>query len=605
MRTLLLTVLCMGAIPTVARADDPPTVNVIVDAPLLSGAHATVLDRELPSGVAFKLHVAVPGTDPVVGSVLVWPDVKSNCAVKPDLGAKQRHEIGLTSTGTGDSRTLEAQIPPLQLGTHYCIQVTYDRRLTAEVLAAVTDAVANAPIDWKATCTLPDPATDVETRLATAITQTAAAFNLLLDSGRTRAAAQTITQIFNVESHCKKVVGAIQDVTDRAHKQQLAANALTQVVENQLCVPATGPCSHPSKVSAWPAAVVKNGTDYRVFQLKDASASDLSSIQSSLAGAPAVIVDPITELATAPAAKAAAAKAKLEKRPSTPIPLLLYIPATDRYVDLSKLAQTDPAGIAEAKQIRAAVAQAVKASPTIIIPQLQLMRTYDEQNVKPWIDALVTVNSASQAETDATKAVNDAIAARDAAVSSVATDLKAAVQTDTVKDLLKTTASEHVDAPSAKSTGTDDKGSWISPNIGVLAAAPFLERDGNHGFSSGFLEPYGGASIYFTRVDRVIDLDDLVGPVFWQRNSVLVGALLSKPQVNGKDINGPWSTSVVPVIGVGHRFTQYIRVDLGAIPFKYADANPVIVDSHWGVAFWIGASIDADVWAAVSGKLGR
>lgn len=605
MRLLVLTVMCTGALLKVARADDPPTVNVIVEAPLLGGSHATILDRELPAGASFKLHIAAPGTDPIVGSVLVWPDLSSSCAVPPASDAKQRHELGLTVTGTGDSRTLEAVVPPLQLATRYCIQVTYDRRLTTEVLAAVTDAVSNAPIDWTATCAAADPAGGVATSLATAITNAAGAYNLKLDSARANAAAQTITQIFNVESHCKKVVGAMQDVAGRAAKQQVAASALTQVLSDQLCIPATAACTHPAKAASWPAAVVKNGTDYRVFEVKDATATELSAIQAALAGNPLDVVGPITQLATAPAAKVAAAKAKLEKRPPAALPLLLYIPGTDHYVELAKLAATDLPGIAEAKLIRAELAQAMKTNPTVIITQLQLMRLNDDRSVKPWIDALVAVDNASRAETDATKAVTDATTIRDAAIGSVAADLKAAVQTDTVKDLLKTTASQHIDAPSAKSTGTDDKGSWISPNVGVLAAAPWLARGSDHGFSSGFLEPYGGASIYFTRVDRVIDLDDLVGPTFWQRNSVLVGLLLSKPQVNGKDINGPWSTSTVPVVGVGHRFTQYVRMDLGVIPFKYSDANPVIVDSHWGFALWIGASIDADLWAAVSGKLGQ
>jgi hypothetical protein len=106
-------------------------------------------------------------------------------------------------------------------------------------------------------------------------------------------------------------------------------------------------------------------------------------------------------------------------------------------------------------------------------------------------------------------------------------------------------------------------------------------------------------------VDRVVDFSDLVGDTFWQRNSLTAGFLLSKPSLNGKDVGGPWSTSVVPVVGFGHRVTQYFRVDVGTILFTYADANPVVAGTHWGMAFWLGASLDADVWAAVSGKLGK
>lgn len=240
-----------------------------------------------------------------------------------------------------------------------------------------------------------------------------------------------------------------------------------------------------------------------------------------------------------------------------------------------------------------------------MLRQLELLRRQDRPTADRWIAAVTQLADAIATASDDFQHYQDARKASADAETAIPPRLRQLVQTEAMKAVLRRTEVVR-DQPPVATRETDDKASWIAPTAGAMIAAPLLLHERR--FADPWLVPYLGASIYFTRVDRVIDLDDLVGPDpqrFWQRNSFSVGLLLSRPSLRSTAITGPWAADVVPFLGFGHRFTQYLRGDLGAIVFQYSDRIPVITDLHWGLAGWIGVSIDADVWAVFSGKLGK
>ena len=142
----------------------------------------------------------------------------------------------------------------------------------------------------------------------------------------------------------------------------------------------------------------------------------------------------------------------------------------------------------------------------------------------------------------------------------------------------------------------------MSPDVGVLVAFPLRDARMLDGWRP-WLVPYAGVNIYAERIDRVVPFDQLVGSRLRQRLSLTVGALLSRPEINGATITLPFhNTGIVPVAAPGVRLTSFTRASLGGLVFQYRDANPASAQQHTAAAVWLGVSIDADVWAAVQGK---
>jgi len=617
---MLVAAVAAAVSPRPAHADE--TAVVVIDAPSTDGARRlSLINRDLPAGASFKIQIPVPGSDAINGSLLVWPAGDDTaCQGTPSKAAHQRHELGLIASGAGDSRVLEATIPPLQLATRYCVRVAFDQRLPSEIMNGLVAVVAATPIDWRTTCSHAareaEVAGKIEHQLADQLQRYGG--KVSVSAARVTQAATTIAKLFHIEARCDQIQGVLAHRELIVGQQQRAADRLRTTKRTVLCLPpsaADAPkpmCAPPAtSLFAWPAVVGKSGTDYQVARLADVLDANVARLAAALADAAPGIADELAALASLePADKAAAAKllrAKLAAKPGAAQPLAVFLTTPGHHVDLTGLYETDAVGLATpaGKQMFADLLSSLSASRAAVIGQLQLMRAMDRKPADAWIERLTALGNANQDAEATEHLVDGAEKAVDAVAQGIATALGQVVKTETVKDLLRLTATEAVQLSSSKAPATDEKGSWISPNIGVLAAAPFIERRGKHGIPTGWLAPFAGASVYFDRVDRVVDLEELVGDTFWQRNSLTVGFLLSAPSLNGKDVTGPWSAGVVPVVGFGHRVTQYLRLDVGAIPFKYVDANPVITSPRWGVALWAGASIDADVWAVVSGKLGK
>src|SRR5262249_13004688 len=148
-----------------------------------------------------------------------------------------------------------------------------------------------------------------------------------------------------------------------------------------------------------------------------------------------------------------------------------------------------------------------------------------------WTAALLQLADDGAAAVEAMRRFRDAEQARRDAEAAVGPAPKLLVPGETGENPVRRTGVVR-HTPEAAPPQAADKASWIAPTAGVMVAAPLLVAE--HGFADPWLVPYLGASVYFTRVDRVIDVDDLVGPphrLFWQRNSFSVGLVLSRPSL--------------------------------------------------------------------------
>jgi hypothetical protein len=603
-----------------ARADE--TATLVID-----GGQGS-FTRELPAGVPIKIQVPIQAADPSRGKLKIYPrpfDSKACVDRGPDQ-APQWREYGMAVTSSGDTRQLEATISPLQIATTYCMTVSYEHGLSSDQLTTLADLMAGTPIDWEGSCTSlaidrdravarrhidRAPAEQVATIRDAVGKQLIGSLHKLRelrapasdgappDLARVTEAAATLTELLDVPARCFVLAARLGD-EDRALDEQqraVARQAQTAAAVKNL----------PIELRAWPVAVVLNGNAPAVKTLVElvSQPASLSSIAAHVELADPALASELRDLAgAAPGdapAKLAALVAKLRAPPLQPIPLVLFLPSLNRSVRAGDLARSDELG--------AGLIGDLARARDPILRQLAALRqattAVDRPVAERWIAALNKLADEAEFALDARRHYNETRQAHTDAEDANRKALKDLIRTETMKGQLR--RSEVVsEAPVTAARETDDKASWIAPAVGVMVAAPYLATERR--FADPWLAPYLGASIYFARVDRVIDVDDLVGPpgrLFRQRNSLSVGLLLSTPSVRGKAVSGPWQADVVPFLGIGHRFTQYLRGDLGAILFQYNDRIPVITQLHWGIAGWAGVSLDADVWAVIGGKLGK
>jgi hypothetical protein len=581
--------------------------------------------RELPAGVPVTIQAPVPESDPTRATLTIYPRLDRDCR-DPGEGGVQRREYGMSVSGTADARILQATISPLQLSTEYCVNVSYEHGLSAGKLDLLADMVSRTLIDWETACAEIDPArpgprrrvdrprdkqiADVRRQLADELGRSLGKLRELEPAKpgiqrafltqdlaqRVQDAAATLTDLLDVPARCF-TLGARRGDEDRASDEVRRSAARQHQVADALK-------RLPLEIRSWPAVVMPGPPPVAMPLIAVlGQAASLNSVIEHVQLADSDLATELAALADVPAdapARREALRARLAASPPQPLPIVLFLPSANRSFRAADLIHPD--------RIDRSLFDELGRNRELVLHQLSLLRPPDRlaaQTVQGWTTAVSQLADAIAAAKDDELHYDEARKAREAAEAAIAPQLRLLVQTEVMKALLRKTEIVRDQTPVA-SRATDDAASWIAPTAGAMVAAPLLLHEGR--FADPWLVPYLGASVYFTRVDRVIDLKDLVGPdrqLFWQRNSFSVGLLLSRPALRSKTIAGPWGADVVPFLGFGHRFTQYLRGDLGAIVFQYSDRIPVITEPHWGLAGWAGVSLDADVWAVFSGKLGK
>lgn len=594
-------IVCLVLLAGRARADD--VVGGVLDV----RKHKLAFTRLIPADVSQKLSIQVAGSDVASATLDVWPHTSDDpCELTPPAdGTTQRQHLALTVGGTADARTLEATIAPLQIATRYCFAVDYER--PAGDSAELVDAISHLKVPWQDACGKPDVRAAVTAAVAEAIgprlartAYDAKGDGTTLDSKAEVARAtprisKVIVERLDLNAKCNAILHVeavyaedLKGLKSAGKAQQDALAALQKL---------------PAKIRAWPVLMV--GTPATPIRLIDlvASQADVKAVLAMVGKVAPDLEPQLRAYASESDPKAmkiarAALEQRLQQPPPNPLEVALYLPSAKQLVVASELATP--------KQREHLIVELV-AAPDAFDQQLELLGRQDHAVAEAWRPALAALAKDGQAYADADRAVIAARAARE-------TELNNPVSTTLTKDNISKLLVESDVTVGATFSSVpalaDDKASWVSPVAGVLVAAPFI-----HGLdasrqrvlhaSDAWLAPYLGGSIYTCRVDRVIDVGALVGNTTCQRLSITVGVLASTPQINHKDVRGPWSITVVPTAGAGYRVTQYFHADVGVIPFQYANENPAISAYRWGLAIWFGASLDADVWAVIGGKLGK
>jgi hypothetical protein len=150
---------------------------------------------------------------------------------------------------------------------------------------------------------------------------------------------------------------------------------------------------------------------------------------------------------------------------------------------------------------------------------------------------------------------------------------------------------------------TPQKGNFAAADLGAVFALP--SASGTHDL---WLLPYIGLNLYFVPVDRSIPLYDLAAENhatiyrFFQRMSLTAGVTLTHPDLPGYVVTGPLA-SRYPLVAVGLRLSQYMRITGGAVFYRIASNNPINASTNVGAAPFVGVSVDADLITLVKDAL--
>ena len=415
---------------------------------------------------------------------------------------------------------------------------------------------------------------------------------------RVRAAAELTVELARVPALCDSVLAHDDAVVATGAESRTTDDKMT-MANAELRASA----SRRELVVAWPPAVRQEGDQWSVMPVVDAllappaALSELATRLRPVDESLAIAVRSLTTLTGAPLlARVAEVQALLERPPVKPRELSLFLPSEGAFVPVSGLSSP---------RAFASLLLALRDQPAFVLTQLSLTEVQHRANgdvTRRWRELIRRVLETNQQAVLRRTAEQAARQARTLVDQKLRTDFDLAVKHASVRRHLRETVSIQGPLVSGKAAKSDEHASWISPTTGVAVALPFVNDTGAQGFSEPWLVPYLGANIYFKRVDRVIDPDDLVGDTFRQRNSLMVGVLVTKPSLNGTPVSGVWSSGPVPVVGFGHRMTPFIRIDGGVALFEHARRLPTVTDKALSFACWIGASIDADLWALVKGK---
>ena len=182
------------------------------------------------------------------------------------------------------------------------------------------------------------------------------------------------------------------------------------------------------------------------------------------------------------------------------------------------------------------------------------------------------------------------------ATSALTTGVQQAFSSPLLKPLLVVDDTVAVNGMAGDGT-TPAAANYAAIDTGVVAAFPFAYAGGN---GTPWVLPYVGLNLYFTPVDRTVALSELVHPVV-QRLSLTLGRVLANPTLPNRTITD--FGFGYPLLAVGVRVSQFIRATAGAVFYRINADNPTSAGTTFGVAPFIGMSLDGDVIAIAQGNL--
>jgi hypothetical protein len=645
-KALILGFVLFASQPRAARADDPV---VHLDAELQR------FDQRIPSSTPFVLEIKSAGSEVLRGEVEIWP-TGDECTGAP-TSERQHYTLAMTPSGSSPDRVLRATVPALQVDTHFCFRVRithgldevraigFAARVTERVFSSDPATAPGEKLDVETTCQQPTRRAtfaDHITRAVASVSQqdlanaraalsrSAEATPPAAARGKGQAAEprseglaeRTVAPaaLGPVRTASSGAIGkavvdgldleALCRALDQASEAARASGPITGAATDQANAEAAldGLAAAPPITARLPLFVTGTppGLEIRRYDqipMQDAAIPAAAAALEALVPELAALLHEVE--GAKPEAKAApyaAYLAKLRALPRVPV-VVAYVAGGSLFpASLDALFPGQRPGEPDADWAKRRALQRgiVLANLDLLKRQMAAFQN-DDARAQVWFAALDALQRADQAARTAAAAQRAKLDAVDAARGAIAAKIRERlVSADARALVVNITSIQSQQTMKAPQTG--EGVSSVSPDIGVLLAFP-IYADTAHAGWEPWLVPYAGVNLYRQRVDRVVPFDQLVGSWWRQRMSLTLGALLTRPKINGVQISTPFRDSgLVPVLALGVRLTSFTRASIGGFVFDYQDVNPASVAKHHGGAIWFGLSIDADVWTTVAGK---
>ncbi len=513
---------------------------------LLVQGDQLVPDRPLPASRSFAVqHALPPDVSRGSGYLELWPKLNDACeAVRPDI--RQSHSIALTLAQVDGRPTLVGRVPALQVDLEYCLQLHTHLGLSSGQLGAVaarsTAALRGKMLGSGTACADAQPA-DFEVALTSALADS----KLQADHVSEAAAAAHAEFVAKVGDACSRLF--------EVDKLNLEKRKLGE------------------------AALARHEAEKAI----DAFAEKLNPFASPLVLLDKAPVPAETLLAAgADPAKQRDAAAQLRarypdwaealggvKKGKLTAPADLELWDGEGFVKAADLPRRDPAITDMAiKILRLAPKSAANAKLLALFERARDRR----------LDIEAAEKRIGEGEVAAAKLKEDLSKA-----------LVAAFSVSGVAHALRSPDRPAFTAPATAGLGeTPNKLNYASVDLGILAAPT--------GFAVWFL-PYAGLNVYLVAVDRTIGLHRLSGS--WLRRalqvlSVTLGATLAAPGAPGYSVQAPF-LSTYPLVGVGARVANFVRISGGALFYVLGDADGLSQRKSLNASFFFGASLDLDL----------
>lgn len=206
-----------------------------------------------------------------------------------------------------------------------------------------------------------------------------------------------------------------------------------------------------------------------------------------------------------------------------------------------------------------------------------------------WLNKMANLQAQlEQVDTKQVAAVEAAAKAQDRAL---------ATQRDVVLEFLKNKLRAQVqETPLLIQSDTNDFNNYLSPEIGMAVAHPFLKN------SDTTLVPYTAVNFYLSPVDRELAIGQLVNP-FVQRFSVTLGLSLTQ---NLKTSHADYDSTVAGtfgIVGAGYRVLPFARVAGLLILANAKPSGGLSAESKLVAAGALAISADVDVVTFLTSSL--
>jgi hypothetical protein len=191
-------------------------------------------------------------------------------------------------------------------------------------------------------------------------------------------------------------------------------------------------------------------------------------------------------------------------------------------------------------------------------------------NLRQLIGAVEKSRAGADSLQNESSRVRDDLRRRQAEVKELASDFKAQVRDELIVNATTT------------GNGNTFQAYYVSADLGYVYMPEISEA-----------VPYVGTNIYFRPVNKNAPLSQRSS--FGRRFAVTIGMTLNSIADENMETREDFTSNSSLLVGAGYRFTESIRLGLGALVFIKKDPNPLVDDETTGVTPYVSVSFDWNV----------